>query len=83
MTSADVPDFCLVEALTQGDEQGYFADKAYSSQAFREALGRCGLIDGLARAAPSAARRLAEAPQFLVLEHPLRRRTRSGPTIKQ
>ena len=83
MTSANVHDFCLAEALNQGDEQGYFADKAYSSQAFREALGRRGLIGGLARAAPSPARRLAEASQFLVLEHPLRRRTRSRPAMKQ
>jgi hypothetical protein len=35
------------------------------------------------RGGPSAARRLAEAPQFLVLEHPLRRRTRSRPTMKR
>ncbi len=48
MTSANVHDFCLAEALIQGDEQGYFADKAYSSQAFREALERRGLIDGVA-----------------------------------
>jgi len=27
MTSANVHDFCLAEALIQGDEQGYFADK--------------------------------------------------------
>ena len=48
MTSANVHDFCLAEALIQGDEQGYFADKAYSSQAFRETLERRGLIDGVA-----------------------------------
>jgi IS5 family transposase len=79
MTSANVHDFCLAEALIQGDEQGYFADKAYSSQAFREALGRRGLIDGVAwrGRAPSSTRRLAEADQFLVVEHPLRRRARS------
>jgi transposase, IS5 family len=48
MTSANVHDFRLAEALIQGDEQGYFADKAYSSQAFRETLERRGLIDGVA-----------------------------------
>ena len=48
MTSANVHDFRLAEALIQGDEQGYFADKAYSSQDFREALERRGLIDGVA-----------------------------------
>ena|SRR5580704_7833170 len=48
MTSANVHDFCLAEALIQGDEQGYFADKAYSCQAFRETLERRGLIDGVA-----------------------------------
>jgi transposase, IS5 family len=53
MTSANVHDFCLAEALIQGDEQGYFADKAYSGQAFRETLERRGLIDGVAwRARP-------------------------------
>ncbi len=72
--------FRLAEALIQGDEQGYFADKAYSGQAFRETLERRGLIDGVAaRAAPSPARRLAEASQFLVIGHPLRRRARSTP----
>jgi hypothetical protein len=30
-TSANVHDSRLAEALIQGDEQGYFADKAYSS----------------------------------------------------
>ena len=48
MTSANVHDSRLAEALIQGDEQGYFADKAYSGQAFREALERHGLIDGVA-----------------------------------
>jgi IS5 family transposase len=32
MTSANVHDSRLAEALIQGDEQGYFADKAYSDQ---------------------------------------------------
>jgi IS5 family transposase len=48
MTSANVHDSRLAEALIQGDEQGYFADKAYSGQAFRETLERRGLIDGVA-----------------------------------
>ena len=48
MTSANVHDSCLAEALIQGDEQGYFADKAYSSQDFRETLERRGLVDGVA-----------------------------------
>ena len=34
----------MAEALIQGDEQGYFADKAYSDQAFRETLERRGLV---------------------------------------
>jgi hypothetical protein len=33
MTAANVQDPRLAEALIQGDEQGYFADKAYSDQA--------------------------------------------------
>ena len=36
MTSANVHDSRLGEALIQGDEQGYFADRAYDSQALRE-----------------------------------------------
>jgi transposase, IS5 family len=48
MTSANVHDSCLAETLIQGDEQGYFADKAYDSQAFREKLKARGLVDGVA-----------------------------------
>jgi transposase, IS5 family len=48
MTSANVHDCRLGEALIQGDEQGYFADKAYDSQALRETLERRGLVDGIA-----------------------------------
>ena len=48
MTSANVHDSRLAEALIQGDEQGYFADKAYSDQALRETLERRGLVDGVA-----------------------------------
>ena len=36
MTSANVHDARMAEAMIQGDEQGYFADKAYDSQAFRD-----------------------------------------------
>ena len=53
MTSANVHDSCLADALIQGDEQGYFADKAYSSQAFRERLAARGLVDGVAWRAQS------------------------------
>jgi transposase, IS5 family len=36
------------EALIQGDEQGFFADRAYDSQALRETLEARGLVDGIA-----------------------------------
>ena len=36
------------EAMIQGDEQAYFADKAYDSQALRETLERRGMDDGIA-----------------------------------
>jgi IS5 family transposase len=32
MTAANVHDFCLAEALIQGDVQGYFVDKAYAAK---------------------------------------------------
>jgi IS5 family transposase len=48
MTPANVHDSRLGEALIQGDEQGYFADRAYDSQALRETLERRGLVDGIA-----------------------------------
>jgi IS5 family transposase len=47
MTSANVHDGRLAEALIQGDEEGYFADKAYGSQAFRDTLERRGILDGV------------------------------------
>ena len=47
-TSANVRDGRLAEALIQGDEQGFFADKAYDSRAFRETLKRSGISDGVA-----------------------------------
>ena len=48
MTSANMNDSRLAEALIQGDEQGFFADRAYDSQALREPLERRGLVDGIA-----------------------------------
>jgi len=48
MTSANVHEARKAEALIQGDEEGYFADKAYDSQAFRETLRRRGIVDGVA-----------------------------------
>jgi IS5 family transposase len=45
MTPANVHDSRLGEALIQGDEQGFFADRAYDSQALREQRG---LVDGIA-----------------------------------
>src|ERR1700722_10530353 len=48
MTPANVHDSRLGEALIQGDEQGYFADRAYDSWALVETLERCGLVDGIA-----------------------------------
>ena len=48
MTSANIHDSGLAEALIQGDEQGVFADKAYDSQAFRETLETRSLVDGVA-----------------------------------
>jgi transposase, IS5 family len=48
MTSANTHDSRLGAALIQGDEQGFFADRAYDSQALRETLSRRGLLDGIA-----------------------------------
>ena len=48
LTPANVHDSRLGETLIQGDEQGFFADRAYDSQALRETLERRGLIDGIA-----------------------------------
>ena len=68
MTPANVHDSRLGEALIQGDEQGYFADRAYDSQALRETLerarpGRWDRLEGQAR--PLPARALAKASQRL------------------
>ena len=48
MTSANVHDSRLGEALIQGDERGFFADRAYDSEALCETLERRGLVDGIA-----------------------------------
>ena len=68
MTPAHVHDARLAEALIQGDKQGYFADKAYSDQAFRETLERRGLVDGVARSAAPSARTLAETDERRVVK---------------
>jgi IS5 family transposase len=47
MTSANVHDGRMAEKLIQGDEEAYFADKAYNSQAFRDTLERLGIVDGV------------------------------------
>jgi len=47
MPSANVHDGRLAEALIQGDEDGYFADEAYDSHAFRDTLERRGIMDGV------------------------------------
>lgn len=47
MTSANLHDSQLGEAMIQGDEQGFFADKAYDSQALRDVLRKRGLADGI------------------------------------
>ena len=38
----------MAEALIQGDEEAFFADKANDSQAFRDTLERLGIMDGVA-----------------------------------
>jgi transposase, IS5 family len=47
LTSANVHDLRMAEALIQGDEESVFADKAYDSQALRETLERRGVVDGI------------------------------------
>jgi transposase, IS5 family len=48
MTSANPHDGRMAEALIQRDEEGYFADKAYDSQVFRDTLERRRIMDGVA-----------------------------------
>jgi IS5 family transposase len=43
MSSADLHDVNMGEALIQGDERSYYADKAYDSQALRDALEAQGI----------------------------------------
>ena len=43
MTSADLHDSQPGEAMIQGDEPAYYADKAYDSQALRQKLGELGI----------------------------------------
>ena len=79
MTPANVHNSRLGEALIQGDEQGYFADRAYDSQALRDTLERRGLVDGIAWKVKHARYPLEpwqQAPQRLGDQHPLSRRAR-------
>ena len=48
MTSADLHDSQRGEAMIQGDEAAYYADKAYDSQALRDKLGELGIEDRIA-----------------------------------
>ncbi len=48
MTSADLHDSQRGEAMIQGDEEAYYADKAYDSRALREALKARGIADKIA-----------------------------------
>ena len=47
LTGADVGDSLVADALIQGDEAAVYADKAYDSQARREALAEAGIIDAV------------------------------------
>jgi transposase, IS5 family len=48
MTSADMHDTQRGEAMIQGDEAAYYADKAYDSQGLRDKLGELGIEDRIA-----------------------------------
>ncbi len=48
MTSADLHDSQRGEAMIQGDEAAYYADKAYDSKALREKLAEQGIDDNIA-----------------------------------
>ena len=48
MTSADLHDSQRGEAMIQGDEEAYYADKAYDSKALREKLVSLGIDDKIA-----------------------------------
>ncbi len=47
-TSADLHDSQRGEALIQGDEKAYYADKAYDSRALRAKLVEMGIEDRIA-----------------------------------
>ena len=48
MTSADLHDSQRGEALIQGDDKAYYADKAYDSRALRDKLAELGIEDRIA-----------------------------------
>jgi transposase, IS5 family len=48
MTSADLHDSQRGQAMIQGDEAAYYADKAYDSQGLRDTLGELGIEDRIA-----------------------------------
>src|SRR5512134_1681882 len=47
LTGAHVGDSLAADALIQGDEAAVYADKAYDSQARRQALTAAGIVDAL------------------------------------
>jgi transposase, IS5 family len=47
LTGADLHDSLLGPSLVQGDEAAVYADKAYGSKAFRQALTEAGIKDGV------------------------------------
>ncbi len=47
LTGADVGDSLAADALVQGDEDAFFADKAYDSASRREALAEAGIVDAI------------------------------------
>jgi len=47
LTSADLHDSLVGSSLVQGDEEAIYADKAYDSQKFRDALAEAGIKDGV------------------------------------
>ena len=78
MTSADLHDSQRGEAMIQGDEQAYYADKAYDSQALREKLDDKGIDDKIAYKAKrnKPLVELAEVVQQDGVERSRRRRAR-------
>jgi IS5 family transposase len=47
LTGADMGDSLVADALIQGDERTVYADKAYDSEARRQALAEAGIVDAL------------------------------------